>query len=294
MPCLPIPRPPPAAMDVQTFLHDHGRLPRLGDPQPPWQYRGWLLAYVIALHSFCPAVRDRWGYHLRTLDAGRLLDEPIPPIAFGPPDPHVPSLLQKWTGLIRSSGGCWGDFRLLLDWLLWGLALANEAPPLDESVHEKLYRGVNVGPLLAKPYDYLGQFVAMQRAGGWNPARFYPTPHAVVELMVRMLMHDVAADGRDPRTYSVCDPCVGSGRMLLHASNLSLNLYGQDINSLAIAMCKINGALYAPWLSFPLPAAILGTMPAAAIARVAPANADENGVPILQIADPQQPLLFSL
>jgi hypothetical protein len=28
-----------------------------------------------------PAVADRWGYHLRTLEAGRLLDEPIPQIA---------------------------------------------------------------------------------------------------------------------------------------------------------------------------------------------------------------------
>ena len=63
---------------------------------------------------------------------------------------------------------------------------------------------------------------------------------------------------RQWRTLSVCDPCVGSGRMLLHASNLSLNLWGQDIDSLAIAMCKINGALYAPWLSFPFSPAILG------------------------------------
>jgi hypothetical protein len=46
--------------------------------------------------------------------------------------------------------------------------------------------------------------------------------------------------------------------MLLHASNMSLCLFGQDIDPLAIAMCKINGALYAPWMSFPLPASILG------------------------------------
>ncbi len=52
-----------------------------------------------------------------------------------------------------------------------------------------------------------------------------------------------------------------SGRMLLHASNYSLNLWGQDIDPLAVAMCKINGALYAPWLTFPLPASILGTAP---------------------------------
>lgn len=46
--------------------------------------------------------------------------------------------------------------------------------------------------------------------------------------------------------------------MLLHASNFSLCLYGQEIDRLAIAMCKINGALYAPWISFPLPPSIIG------------------------------------
>src|SRR5919197_878659 len=70
---------------------------------------------------------------------------------------------------------------------------------------------------------------------------------------------DTRADGRDLRLTSVCDPCVGSGRMLLHASNFSLCLFGQDIDPLAVAMCKINGALYAPWLSFPLPASIVGS-----------------------------------
>ena len=29
-----------------------------------------------------------------------------------------------------------------------------------------------------------------------------------------------------------------------------------DIDPLAVAMCQVNGALYAPWLSFPLPAAV--------------------------------------
>jgi hypothetical protein len=119
-------------------------------------------------------------------------------------------------------------------------------------VNEMLYRQVNLQPPLEKPHDYLGAFVAEHQAKGWNPTGFYPTPHQVVECMVRITMHDSRADGRDPRTLSVCDPAVGSGRMLLHASNHSLCVFGQDIDALAIAMCKINGALYAPWLSFPL------------------------------------------
>jgi len=202
---------------------------------------------------------DRWGYHLRTLDAGRLLDESIPQIAFGAPDPKVHGLLHEWCELVGHDCGGWSDFRTLLDWLSWGLALANEEPSLGEQVNEKLYRAVDVGPLLEHPYDYLGDFVAQGKARRWNPTAFFPTPHNVVELMVRMTMCDQCNDGRDPRTLSVNDPCVGSGRMLLHASNFSLCLFGQDIDVLAVAMCKINGALYAPWLAFPLPASIVGT-----------------------------------
>ncbi len=96
---------------------------------------------------------------------------------------------------------------------------------------------------------------------GWNPTAFYPTPHQVVELMVRMAFHDPPKDGRDPRSRTVCDPCAGSGRMLMHSSNWSLSLHGQDIDPLAVAMCKVNGALYAPWMSFPLPDSFLSDKP---------------------------------
>jgi len=63
-----------------AFVNEHHQFPRLGDPLAPWHYRGWLLAYVILIHERCSTVADRWGYHLRTLEAGRLLDEPIPQI----------------------------------------------------------------------------------------------------------------------------------------------------------------------------------------------------------------------
>src|SRR5439155_10786343 len=108
--------------------------------------------------------------------------------------------------------------------------LTEDQPRLSEAVREKLYRAVNLTPLLGRPYDYLGEYVARGKAKGWNPTAFYPTPHTVVELMARMTLHDAEADGRDPRTLSVLDPCVGSGRMLLHAANFSLRLFGQDID----------------------------------------------------------------
>jgi hypothetical protein len=234
------------------------------------------------------------GYHLRTLEAGKLLDEPIPQIAFDASNPKIFSLLREWTSLIGRDCGGWSDFRLLLDWLCWGLALTSDEPPLSEEVNERLYRQVNLGPILERPYDYVGDLVAEGKSNGWNPTAFYPTPHSVAELMIRMTMADKREDGRDPRLLTVDDPCVGSGRLLLHASNISLCLYGQDIDPLAVAMCKINGALYAPWLSFPLPASILDKHVRSRPALLPMPDSPRSNVPVFRVDDHSQRLLFPL
>jgi hypothetical protein len=150
--------------ELTAFFHKEHRLPRLGDRKAPWHFRGWLIHYVIMLHEHCPAVANRWGYHLRTLVADKLLDEPIPRITFNEPDKSVFSLLRDWAGLIGRDCGGWSDFRTLLDWLLWGLALSSEEPRLSEQVHEKLYRQVNLGLLLERPFDHLGEFVSQGKA----------------------------------------------------------------------------------------------------------------------------------
>jgi hypothetical protein len=80
--------------------------------------------------------------------------------------------------------------------------------------------------------------------------------------------------------------------MLLHAANYSLCLYGQDIDPLAVAMCQVNGVLYAPWLAFPLPASVLGTavepLPAAL-----PVTLPPEGEPSFRVDDHGHGLLFA-
>jgi hypothetical protein len=189
--------PAPAA-DLAAFFGRHGRLPRLGDAVPPWRCRGWLLPYLIRLHAACPAVADRWGCHLRTLEAGRLLDEPIPQVRFGPPDPRVGGLLRDWSALVGRDLGGWEDFRALADWLGWALALSGERPRVGDDRAEQLYRQVGLRPLLERPHDYFCARVSEGRARGWNPAAFYPTPHEVAEFMARLTFHDLGGDGPRP------------------------------------------------------------------------------------------------
>ena len=67
------------------------------------------------------------------------------------------------------------------------------------------------------------------------------------------MMAKMEMEGEDCRAKSVCDPCSGTGRLLLAASNYSMRLYGVDINRTVIKASLINGYLYAPWLVRPLP-----------------------------------------
>lgn len=118
--------------------------------------------------------------------------------------------------------------------------------------------------MVLHPYDYWGDIIAEGIGRGpWaNPNGFYPTPMSVCQLIVRMMLPD--ADSLSPaarnalRVKSIADPAgSGTGRMLLLASNVSLSLYGIERDALVRTACLINGALYAPWLAFPLPQEIL-------------------------------------
>ena len=238
-------------MTVFDFLQANGRLPKL-ETEQPWTFKGWLLPYLMPL--------PRWQYYLQIINDEQLPPEPIPQIHFGAPDKQVINQLDAWARIIGWDVGGWSDFRTLLEWLSFAIGTEPELPKLKDETHEKLYREVDLCPMAKTPYDYFGAWISEHKANGWNPTAFFPTPHNVVELLVQMQFHDAKTDNpeRDSRTLSVMDCCVGTGRMLLHASNYSLNLWGTDIDPVVLMATKINGALYAPWLTFPIPKAILG------------------------------------
>lgn len=233
-----------------AFLRMHGRVPTIGDEKKPWHYRGWLLYYRLLLEAH-PGVGKRWDYWCRTMATGSVLPEPIPQIHFAEAaDPSVFKQIERWVRLVDSHASGWSAIDKLIDWLLWGMGHLPKPPDLPEALSQELYRQVDIGPMLLKPHDYLGEWIALQK-GNWNPRAFYPTPHTVVEMMVRMQVND----SEDARDKTVMDPCVGSGRMLMHASNFSLRLYGIDIDPSLVKLTYLNGAFYVPWILRPFPTA---------------------------------------
>lgn len=227
-------------MNFTEYILANGRVPTIADTPKPWTYRGWLMYYAMLYDP-----HKRWNYLQRTLDAGRVLDEPIPRIRFAPSEAGRKEW-QRWVNIAEQHGS-WSAVGELIDWLAFALGVAREPSRMKDAVQEKLYRAVNLQPILDSPYDYIGTWLAEQKyaqSGG-----FYPTPHDVVEMMTRMQFED----GADSRSETVCDPCVGTGRFLLHASNYSLRLFGMEINHTILRACLVNMALFVPWAVFPLP-----------------------------------------
>lgn len=209
--------------------------------------KGWLLPYLYIVDSM---FSRRWMYWTEVLLTG--VAGPIPQISFTEPrDKETLEMLGDCLDVRFSTGGDMG-FTGFLEWVLWGFGDPDgRNDHVNDRTNEALYRKFNLGLLLKHPSDYLG-YIKCENRGRWkDPLGFFPTPHHVCELMARMTYGD--QDPEKMKCTSVCDPCVGTARLLLHASNFSLNLMGNDIDRGAVLASKVNGFLYVPWLVKPYP-----------------------------------------
>lgn len=216
---------------------------------------GWMLPYLLRLDQM---FWGRWDYWCTIAAAGRLTPDPIPQLdweSVGSSEARsatkfLEAALSAITpGCHWNSWGTWRNFEYLLDWMLYGFGHSGHKTPPEEPSDAKgasarLYQVLDLGPLLLSPADYFGDLLAENAHG--RHLGFYPTPMHVCDLMAKMIMGT-----EDCREQTVCDPCLGTGRMLLAASNYSLCLFGMDINPIVIKASLVNGYLYAPWLVRP-------------------------------------------
>lgn len=204
--------------------------------------RGWLRPYLVVLDGM---FLKRWDYWLRTVDAGRVLGEPLPQIEWNGSGNEEPRKnLQSCIDFCRNRFSRQA-FNLFVEWLLFGFgdSAVKEFPhQVEPAVNALWYKTVNLGLFLKFPHDYLGEYAAeLYGNGRHNVTAYFPTPMHISVFMAKMLLSE------KDKTASVCDPCVGSGRLLMAASNYSLNLYGVDIDYSILNVCKVNMWLYVPW-----------------------------------------------
>ena len=218
----------------ETQLTDAELIPRMT--------HGWLNPYLLRASDHYDG---RWSYWIASLQYGKPLDCPIPQTDFlGQGDTETFKNINTCLEVAREHG-----FREALwkfcDWLLWGFNRheIRSLPDLPERVLATWYRTFNLNLWLEHPYDYLGEIAAEHYgAGKRNRTGYYPTPMDVSKIMAMMIF----TKEQEP-TESVLDPCVGSGRLLMVASNYSLNLWGMDIDTNILKICTINMAVYVPW-----------------------------------------------
>lgn len=231
--------------------------------------RGWLLPHLIRADDIA---WGRWEHWTHTLMAGRLLQEPIPRISWCTPgDPGHAMTRKMWTGCLNAienayqtgddwmGWSSWSHFNYLLDWLLFAFGdrtqpeLPKEPSP---GACARLYQVFTLECAMAWPYDHFGDLLAENAHGRHNG--FYPTPMHLVDLMAKLTFGDPCQvspedEGLDPRLQTFCDPCVGTGRMPLCASNHVYCLHGMDKDLTVVKATLVNGYLYAPWLVKPFP-----------------------------------------
>ena len=194
---------------------------------------GWLLPFLLLAED---SLWGRWSHWHDMMLAGGII-APIPIINWES-NPAARRMLEASLNSITQHGswqgwGSWQVFDYFLDWLLFGFGHSGQ-PELPAEPHgcegagERLYQVFNLETLLAWPHDYLGEILAENRHG--QHLGFYPTPMEVARMMAAMTLN-----GEDARSKSVCDPCVGTGRLLLAASNHSYRLYGCDLNQIGRA-----------------------------------------------------------
>jgi len=209
--------------------------------------RCWLKPYLFALSEM---FNKRWSYWYATILNGKPLNEPIPKINFwDTPHKDTKENILNCAKFMQSKGYTKDALISFVEWILWGFgaSIQDKYPDkVTEEISRYWYKNFNLGLMIKYPCDYMAwASCEISKMSGNNNNGYFPTPGQVVKAMVEMQMDE------NCKTKTVCDPCGGTGIMLLYASNYSLRLFYTDISLDLCKMATLNAWLYIPWMALP-------------------------------------------
>lgn len=230
------------------------------------QTRGWMVPYLILLDTTDNPEAEytghgRWDYWLDACARHVVPEGPIPQIAFQSQPrhddaKHIQEVLKPY---VQKGLGWYDDAWLdLVKWILHGFGKPDMQDAVDripEEIRNVWYTTFNLGKLLRSPCDWSacilqGHLPGMKpgKAKWAKGAAFFSTPMSICSVMTQMTIG--MDDPETSKLQTVLDPCVGTGSMLLPASNHSLRLFGVDIVLDLVLCTELNGWLWMPWLVF--------------------------------------------
>ena len=206
-----------------------------------------------------PLFSKRWAWWCLVLEKKALPDLEYPQISFANDLPEQAEPFKMIQGCVNQFSDVY--FVDFLDWVLFNFGdreFRDGLPSRIEKKHIKYWKeNFDLKLLFEHPGDWFGQYYQAKEISKKEAERdgLFLTPNHVAQMMTDMIIN------KNDLLSSVNDPCVGSGRFLLSASNYSINLTGQDKNPNMTKICKINGWLYMPSLVMPCPDLFKGERP---------------------------------
>ena len=142
-------------------------------------------------------------------------------------------------------------FEDFLDWILFNFGdyHTKELPPSVTPKHVEYWnQHFDLSMLLLREGDWIGQWYEVNEASNFVKGKqgFFTTPMNICTLMAKITM-----ESNTDLLTEMNEPCCGTGRMFLAASNYTLLMCGQDINLTCIKICRINAWLYMPSIAMP-------------------------------------------
>ena len=232
--------------DLEELNQTAARLTKNTFPPP----KGFL---ALALIDADEKTTKRWDWHLRNLSTNKIT-LPIPQIKFlGMVEPKTMKMLRTMINTIKEEGHYGSQAaEKLIEWLAWGFGIKDVTTfPITQKIHEKMKEQFKIQPLLEYPSDYFA--VLLGESGHAGGPGWFATPMNITELITQVVFNKEKSKPWE----NLNEPCLGTGSMVLPASNYCLSISGQDISPIMILTAKVNFMLYVPWAAIPYPKEML-------------------------------------